>query len=392
MDKIKLSIIIPTYNEVENLPILLEKLNNLLKDLSHEIIVVDDNSPDRTWQVAQSLNKKNNNLHVIRRMNDKGLGSAVVTGMATSRGEYLLVMDADLQHDENIIPEMLAALDTGVLDLNKKNIKYDIAIGSRLVGVGGYGEFSFIRKLMSKVATFITQILIRLPVKDPMSGFFIITRKLYEEKIEKINPLGFKILMEFLGHSPEANILEIPYTFKNRIHGQTKLSAGVVRHFFMALWNLRFGRIVSSTFVLYALIGFIGMFINQIGFGVGEFIKLPHVYTGFFESLDPIWMAVPFGIELSIISNYFLNNYITFYENRRIGVINNIKGFLNFQTISLLGVIIQWSMFQVMLTHNFFGVTVKDFAYAKYLYNFIGIMAATASNYLLNVNYTWKKV
>ncbi len=383
MNNLEISIILPCYNEAENIPILIQKLSTNLSKIPHEIILVDDNSPDKTWQVAQNLSKTYNNLHVIRRMNERGLGSAVTSGMSVAKGNYLLVMDADLQHDEEIIPNLYKAL---------KNDGYDVAIGSRLVGgADGYGDFSFFRKFMSKFATFITQILIRIPVKDPMSGYFMITRKFYEIKVEKINPLGFKILLEFLGRSPEAKIIELPYTFKNRIHGETKLSAGVIRHFFIALWNLRFGHIVSATFVLYAFVGFIGMIINQIGFAVGEYLRLPHITTGFLSYLDPIWIEVPFGIEVSVIGNYFLNNYLTFYENRRKGFISNLKGFINFQIISLLGIMIQWSVFQFMLSHNFFSIK-GELGLFKYLYNFIGILVATASNYFLNINYTWKKM
>ncbi|MCB1309101.1 MAG: glycosyltransferase, partial [Leptospiraceae bacterium] len=137
------SVIIPSYNEVENVPILIERLVKLLSDVPHEIIVVDDNSPDGTWEVAEKMAERTPGLRVIRRLNERGLSSAVVTGMSAAAGETLAVMDADLQHDENVLPEMVRTLmDDG----------YDIAIGSRGVTGGSYGEFSKRRRFISWVA------------------------------------------------------------------------------------------------------------------------------------------------------------------------------------------------------------------------------------------------
>ena len=377
-----LSVIVPSYNEAENIPELLRKLTAALISIPHEIIIVDDNSPDRTWEVAQQLCQDYPQLHVIRRVDLRGLSSAVLTGMGAAKGEILAVMDADLQHDESILPELLAAI---------KEKNYDIAVGSRKVVQGSYGKFSFLRRTMSKAATLISKHMLSLKVNDPMSGFFAIKRKLYEEKVDKINSAGFKILMEFLGHSLEARVIEIPYSFRSRTHGETKLSASVVRHFFLALWNLRFGHLISASFILYAGIGFTGMLINLAGFTIGEYLELPRVDTGLFPGLDPIWISIPFGVQLSIISNYILNNYITFYESRNSGFFSHLRGFFVFQLISSLGLLIQWSIFQMLYTSNFLDNSAHP-ELSKYVCNFIGILAATASNYHLNLNCTWKKI
>ena len=386
MKKPLLSLIIPTYNEAENIPELLKRLAGTLKGLPHEIIIVDDDSPDSSWKIAQELSQKEYpQLHVLRRLNARGLSSAVLSGMAMAKGEVFAVMDADLQHDESILPNMFSYV---------REKGYDIVVASRGLAEGSYGDFSFLRRMMSGMAAFVSKLFLPMPLTDPMSGFFAIKRELYDKKVDRINPLGFKILVEFIGHSPEVRVTEVPYTFRTRAHGKTKLGAGVVRHFFMALWNLRFGHLVSANFMLYAGVGFIGIFINLAGFALGEFLALPRIDTGLFPAIDPIWVSVPFGVELSIISNYFLNNYISFYETRRIGLSSHLRGFFIFQLISLLGLLIQWSIFQLLYTNNFllYFWDSMDSSLAKYIYNFIGILAATASNYHLNLSYTWKKV
>lgn len=380
LEKPLLSVIVPSYNEAENVPILVKKLALTLKRIPHEIVIVDDNSPDRTWEIAQKLIEEHPQLHVIRRVNTRGLSSAVLAGMAASKGEVLAVMDADMQHDESILPNILDAI---------KEKNYDIVVASRKVAEGSYGEFSFLRRVISKIANLISRLMLPLPVDDPMSGFFALKRKLYEEKIDKINSIGFKILIEFLWHNPQARVIELPYTFRKRVHGKTKLSASVVRHFFMALWNLRFGRFVSAHFVLYAGVGFTGMFINLAAFTLGEFLQLPRIDTGFLKGLDPIWTSLPFGVQISILCNYFLNNYITFYETRYSGFFPHLKGFIRYQLISFLGLLIQWSVFQVLYSNAILENFVAP-EFSKYVCNFIGILAATASNYHLNLNYTWK--
>ena len=385
-NKIILSLIIPTYNEAANVRALVKALTQVLDEQAtlqkhYELIFVDDNSPDRTWEVAQKLRSEFPQVRVIRRLHERGLSSAVIAGMAAAVGDFFIVMDADLQHDEKIIPQLWDAL---------QNKGYDIAVGSRRVGEGSYGEFSFMRKLASRWATLVTRLLLRVSVRDPMSGFFGIRREIYEQKLGQLNPIGFKILLEFLGHSPEAKIAEVAYKFRNRLHGTTKLSGSIIRNFFISLCNLYFGYYVSSRFLLYVIVGFSGIFVNLIGFALGqEVLALPHIYTGFLSSWDPIWLSVPFGVELSVISNYILNNRITFYEQRRQGWVANCRGFAIFQLVSLLGLLIQWSIFQMLYGERFLQSFITE-PYLQYLYNLIAIMIATVSNYYLNLNYTWR--
>lgn len=376
-----ISVILPTYNEAQNVPILIERLEQVFSNagIAHEVLVVDDNSPDGTWRVAEEISLQKPNVRCIRRLNERGLSSAVVTGMTAAKGRCLAVMDADLQHDEKILPDMIRCID---------DEGFDLVVGSRGVDGGSYGEFSKRRRFMSWGAALLAKLLLPVNVKDPMSGFFLVTRKLFTECVERINPVGFKILLEFIGRNPGLKVKEVGYTFQLRRHGETKLSGSVIRNYLIALYDMRFGKYLSSTFMMYAFVGCTGVVVNLGGFALGEFLQLPRFNTGIFPMLDPMFLSVPFGIQLSIITNYVLNNYITFYEQRHRGALKLLRGLLLFQLISMLGLIIQWSVFQLLHTNGFLSSLVYE-GLRSYLNNAIGIVVATVSNYYLNVNVTW---
>jgi len=380
MHKIDFSVIIPTYNEKDNIPVLVEAIQKAIKDIRHEIIIVDDNSPDGTWKVAEKLQKSNPALTVIRRINERGLSSAVITGMSVAKGNVFAVIDADMQHDESILPLLYNAVQTNGVD---------VAIGSRGVEGGSYGNWSKKRRLISWVAATMARIVLKDPIKDPMSGFFAISKDFYSRVADKINPRGFKILLEFVARADRPGVKEIGFTFRNRVHGETKLSGSVIRNYIIALYDLKFGKYISPTFFLYSLVGLSGVFVNLLGFAIGEWAGLPRIHTGILGSLDPLFLSVPFGIQISILSNYLINNYFTFYETRRKGK-GHIKGFFLFETVSLLGLVIQTGVFQLLYTNQFMFFADGEVV-SRYFSNAAGIIAATASNYYLNANLTWEK-
>ncbi len=375
------SVIIPTYNESENIPLLLEKLSVALASLPHEIIVVDDNSPDRTWEVAETISRTNPALRVIRRLNDRGLSSAVVTGMEVGAGDTFAVLDADMQHDETILPRMVELVRSG---------ECDVAIGSRGTEGGSYGEWSKRRRFISWVAASLARIVLSGSVRDPMSGFFVISLGLFKRSADRINPRGFKILLEFIGRNPGINIREVGYTFRNRLHGETKLSGSVIKNYLVALYDLKFGKYISSTFMMYAFVGSTGVLVNLLGFALGEALGFPRIRTGLSDRFDPLYLSVPFGIQISILSNYLLNNYVTFFESRHRGA-SLLKGLMIFEFISLFGLVVQMGVFQLLHNNGFMDGIVAE-SLRKFLNNGIGILAATVSNYYLNVSITWKKI
>lgn len=378
MDSVRLSVIVPTYNERDNLPVLLEKLNRVLANISHEILIIDDNSPDGTWETGEKLAETYPAVKVIRRLTDRGLSSAVVMGMTVANGSVFAVMDADLQHDESILPDLLKSIE------EEGN---DVAVGSR--GLGSYGEWSKRRRFVSWVAAGLAKIVLPVELKDPMSGFFMVRKEIFHDHADKINPRGFKILLEFVGRIKGLKIKETGYTFRNRVAGETKLSGSVVRNYLIALYDIRFGKYISPVFMQYVLVGGTGIIVNLTGFYLGELIGLPKIRTGLSDHLDPLYLSVPFGYQLAILSNYFLNNYITFFETRHKGRAI-IKGIILFELISLLGLFVQTSVFQLLHTNNFMAGLIDE-SLRKYVNVGFGIVAATVSNYFLNINFTWSR-
>ncbi|PJZ56734.1 glycosyltransferase [Leptospira barantonii] len=376
----EISVILPTYNERENVPILIPKIENALKNHSHEIIVVDDNSPDKTWEVAEGLKTSHKNLIVVRRMEGRGLSSAVISGMSVAKGNVFVVMDADLQHDERILPELVAPI--------LKN-QSDVSVGTRYTNGGSTSDWSWIRKLFSVSATRLAKFLLPIPVSDPMSGFFAISRAYFQKTTDKINPRGFKILLEFLHGSNESpKISEVPFKFQSRQFGKTKLDGSVIRNYLIALLDLRFGKKISPTFLLYSLVGSFGVLVNLFGLLIGETFHFPEIFTPF-RLLNPLYSSVLFGIEISILSNFVLNNYITFYEKRYIGI-RILQGLVLFHLVSLLGLLIQISVFQLLYQRFFLLELNSAGLLIKLLSDSLAILAAMVTNYFLNLNVTWK--
>ncbi len=374
-----ISVILPTYNESENLPIAADRISRSLSEYDYEIIVVDDNSPDRTWEIAEDLREKNPRLKVIRRLDGKGLSSAVLTGMGAAEGEVFVVMDSDLQHDEKILPEMIRSF-------YERDV--DLCLGTRYAQGGSTGKWSIVRIGISRFANFLAKRFLGLPVSDPMSGYFGIKRSIYSETKNTINPRGFKILLEFLGRAKNTlKIEEIPYTFKTRVHGTTKLDNSVIKNFFLAILDIRFGKWISPTFLLYSLVGATGVIVNLTGFVIGEIFGFGEIKTGI-SYLDPVSLSVILGIELSIISNFVLNNYFTFYE-RRFVKWNAVRGFVLFHTVSTWGILLQILSFHFLYFSLFSEMgTIGDLP-SKFICDILSILIAITSNYFLNSNVTW---
>lgn len=221
-----LSIILPTYNEAANLSELLERIGVALKKGEYEVIVVDDDSPDKTWEVAQNLKKQYPMLSVIRRVGRRGLSSAVTEGFDVAKGDTFAVMDADLQHDPQLLKPMMDAAGKGA----------DVVVASRYIKGGGVGDWVKGRRFLSRFATFLAQKLPPVQTSDPMSGFFLIRAKAYNAVASQLRPTGFKILFEILSFLPASTkAAEVPLQFKMRVHGESKLNVGVEAVF---LWQL----------------------------------------------------------------------------------------------------------------------------------------------------------
>jgi dolichol-phosphate mannosyltransferase len=273
-------------------------------------------------------------------------------------------MDADLQHDESILPELVRVLDVG---------RAGISIGSRKAQGGKVEDWGAWRRFVSWVATKMSHFALRHQVKDPMSGFFLITRKVYQAQKSRINPRGFKILLEFLARAKNVSVVEVGYTFRGRMYGESKLSSRVIVDYLKALYDLSpLGALIPTRFVKYGLVGVSGLIVSYLG--------LLLFYQGF--GLSRAW-SVAAAIELSIITNYVLNNAWTFREAQLKLPWAFFRGLITFQAICLSGALINQAM-ALWLNDPFFGLNL-------YVTNALGYVVAAVWNYVINVKVTWRQ-
>lgn len=374
------SVITPTFNEAENLPLVIEWIHDALSGVPHEIVVADDNSPDGTWHIADELAAQDESMIVLRRFHDHGLSAAVLDGMSAAKGPYLAVIDADLQHDASILPAMLSRLRAG---------DADVVVGSRQSEGGGYGEWSIQRRLVSWVAAAIAQLFLRVPTDDPMSGYFMLTREAYESTATQINPLGFKILLEFIGRNRDLRVENVGYTFANRVHGETKLKPSVIRSYLLAVAELRLGRQVDPVFFLYVLVGILGLLINSLLFTAFEALGFPRIDTGFNEALDPIYSSFVAGVGLTTVVLFVINNEFTFWEQRYRGW-QTVGALALYALMTLVGTLVHVAVFSWLQEAGFLFSFVGDDA-ARVVHNLVGAAIALVVNWYLNTTFVWRR-
>ena len=374
------SVVTPTYNEAENVPLLIARLHDALEGVSHEIIVADDDSPDRTWAVAEEIAAKDPTVTVMRRFHDPGLSASVLDGMSVARGEVLAVIDADLQHDETVLPRMVELVRSG---------EADVCVGSRSTVGGGYGDWAASRRLVSWVATLIARLLLRVPVSDPMSGFFVVSRRAYEDTAARLNPQGFKILLEFVGRNRDLRVHEVGYEFANRVHGETKLNRSVIRSYLLGVAELRVGRQINPQFVLYVLVGLVGLAVNSAAFTFAEALGFPLIDTGLNEALDPIASSFLFSVQISIFVLFVMNNEFTFWEQRYRGW-KLVPAFAVYEVMSLVGTGVHVAVF-TSLQNTGFLLSVFGSGPTRVIHNLMGYVVALVVNWFLNTTYLWRR-
>jgi len=371
-----LSIIIPTYNESQNILKMLESIEeHLPKELVTETIVVDDDSPDRTGDIVDNYikNRKNNTNHRIKifhRKTKKGLSSAILEGIKHSHGELVLVMDSDFSHPPQIISRVID-------ELNHSD--YDIVIASRYVKGGTISQWPYKRKVMSKVATKISKSGLGINVSDPLSGFFAFKRKI----IDGINfdAIGYKILLEMLVKTKDVSVKEIPYTFTDRKLGSSKFNLKTIADYIKAVWRLYlYGRTVKEQEQRVS-----ARFLSKAGrfYSVGATgLAVNYLVTLLFSSATiDFWYlhANVFGIVFSMTSNFVLNKWWTF-EDRDFAARKFIVQFGKFVGFSSLGAIIQLEIVFLL---------VEGYQMFYPLALILGVLAAAFGNFSLNKKFTF---
>jgi dolichol-phosphate mannosyltransferase len=294
-----LSVVVPTYQEAANVPVLFERITAALKDLPWEMIVVDDDSPDGTSDIAFALAAHDDRVRCLRRVNRSGLAGAVIEGWLSSSADFVAVIDGDLQHDERILPRMYEALMVGEASL---------AIGTRASAGGG---LSPARQALSRLGAWFFRRLTGAAVTDPMSGFFMLRRDLVTKLAPRLSPDGFKILVDIiLSAGGDLSIVEIPYVFRKRMMGESKLTPLVGIDFLGLVAHHATGGLLPIRFVLFASIGAVGLVVHIVTLSA----VLHWIQTLDFSSAQLIATLV------AMASNFLLNNEITYRVHRYRGL------------------------------------------------------------------------
>lgn len=229
----KITIIVPTYNEVENIAPIVSAINELLDKYSWDIIFVDDNSPDGTYEEILKFSGNNNKINVIKRVDERGLSSACVTGILASHSPYIAIMDADMQHDERILPVML---NTMIKD------KCDLVIATRYKKGGSLDNLKQHRILFSQLSTWLSRLIFNHNVSDPMSGFFLIKKEFFKKIKGRLSIKGYKILLDILASSDDIKIAEVPYIMRARKRGKSKLNLMIVIEYISLIFSKLFSK------------------------------------------------------------------------------------------------------------------------------------------------------
>ncbi len=314
-----LAIVLPTFNESANVGPMIDRLARALPGVRYEVIFVDDDSPDGTADLVRSLEPRYPNLRVVHRIGRRGLASASIEGILAAAAPVVAVMDADLQHDESILPEMLRRIHDDNLDL---------VVGSRNIEGGSMGEFAPWRVKLSQLGRRLSLLGTEHRLSDPMSGFFMVRVASFERFAHRLSAIGFKILLDIvLSAGPELRVGEVPYRFRLREHGESKLDMMVGLEYFELLIDKHLGSLVNLRFILFGLVG---------AFGAGVHLLILNALlhagrVGFAKAQTLTTFVV-------MVLNFVLNNTVT-YRDRRLRGWRFVRGLATFCLACGLGVV-----------------------------------------------------
>ena len=355
---IELSVVVPTFNERDNIEPLFVRLETALDGIAWEVIYVDDDSPDGSASRARELARRDPRVRCLRRLGRRGLASAVIEGMLASSAPYLAVIDADLQHDERLLPQMLETLRTQRLD---------IVIGSRHVAGGGLGGWDKRRAAISGIATRLARLVVPAGLADPMSGFFMVTRPAFEQAVGRLSGQGFKILIDLFASAPSPlRFKELPYVFSARQRGESKLDSLVVWEYLMLLLDKLVGRFVPVRFILFAAVG-----------GSGVVVHLLTLYLAL-AAHGSFAAAQTLATFAAMTSNFALNNVLT-YRDRRLAGRRLVTGLLSFYAICGLGAVANVGIASVAFAEH----------YTWWASGLAGAAVGVVWNYAISSVFTW---
>jgi dolichol-phosphate mannosyltransferase len=357
----ELAVVVPTFNERDNVSEVVSRLEDCLRGEAWEVIFVDDDSSDGTAARVREIARQNPRVRCLQRIGRRGLSSACVEGMLASSSPYLAVMDGDGQHDETVLPRMLELLKAG---------RVDVVVGSRYTDGGGIGSWNASRAQMSRFATRLSRAVIKHDLSDPMSGFFALRREVLELSVRNLSSIGFKILLDVIASSPAPlRVQEVPYQFRNRHAGESKLDSQAMWGYAMLLADKLIGGAVPVRFVAFALVG-----------GVGVFVHFA-VLTALFRAMSLPFTASQTGAALAAMTtNFILNNALT-YRDMRLKGWRWVKGLISFMLTCSLGALSNIGVAAYLFKqHTLWALSALT-----------GIVVGAVWNYAMTATFTWAK-
>ena len=358
----QLSIVVPTFNEAGNVAELRDRVAAALPHVDWELIFVDDDSPDGTAERVAALAQQDRRVRCLLRIGRRGLSTACIEGMLASSAPLVAVMDADLQHDETRLMPMFEAL---------RNADLDIVVGSRYVAQGSIGEWGRARALISRLATRLARSVLKADLRDPMSGFFMLRREALLRSVRAgMSGVGFKILLDLFASAPTPlRFVEVPYTFRPRHSGESKLDSNVAWEYLLMLLDRWFGGMVPIRFIAFSLVGALGLGVHMAvlallfrGFGAG-FVTAQAVAT-----------------LVAMTSNFALNNLLT-YRDMRLRGWALLRGWLSFVAACSIGGLANVGIAAYLFQQQ--GGWVVPAA--------AGVLVGAVWNYALTALYTWRR-
>ena len=357
----ELTVVIPTLNERDNIEPLVELLDGVLDAVSWEVIFVDDDSPDGTAERIREISRRDRRVRCLQRIGRRGLTTACIEGALATSAPYIAVMDADMQHDEKLLPQMLAIL---------KSEPADLVVGSRHVVGGGIGGLSAARAKISAFAGRLSRIICKAEIADPMSGFFMLRREVLEGALRRLSGQGFKILLDILASSPRPlQFRELPYEFRERQHGESKLDTRVAWEYMMLIADKLIGHFVPVRFALFALVG-----------GIGLFIHMAVLWFALTAAGAAFNLAQASATIVAMTANFFINNIFT-YRDRRLHGLALVRGLFTFYAICALGAVANVGIASYVFSRN----------EAWWLAGLAGVVVGSVWNYAVSSVFTWKQ-
>jgi dolichol-phosphate mannosyltransferase len=357
----ELTVVIPTLNERDNIGPLVDLLDAVLKSVSWEVIFVDDDSPDGTAERIREIGRRNRRVRCLQRIGRRGLATACIEGALAASAPYIAIMDADMQHDEKLLPQMLAML---------KSDPVDLVVGSRYVAGGGIGGLDAARANISAFATQLSRIICKAEIADPMSGFFMLRRDVLEGALRRLSGQGFKILLDILASSPRSlRIRELPYNFRERQHGESKLDTLVAWEYMMLIADKLIGHIIPVRFALFAFVG-----------GIGLFIHMAVLWFALTVAGAAFNVAQTSATIVAMTANFFINNLFT-YRDRRLRGLAVLRGLFTFYAICTLGAVANIGIAGYVFSRN----------EVWWLAGLAGVVVGSVWNYAISSVFTWKQ-